>query len=113
MTPLNPLNEQEVEAWKARLIEALVALREDRVQFIEGVRKVLAIANEPKERHKDFDLFVAIESETDHLPPERARPQCTDEWLAQCDREAEEAHAFYRAAVRTSIDQILGTLQHS
>ena len=113
MNSLNPLNEQEVDAWQDRLVDALIDLRESRVPFIEGVRNVLAIANEPRERDRDFDLFVAIDSETDHLPPSRARPQCSKEWLAHCDHEASEAELFYRDSVRKSIEHILGKLNRA
>jgi hypothetical protein len=108
---LNSLNEYEVEAWKVRLTSALLDLQQDRVPFIEGVRRVLAIADEPRERAKDFDLFVAIDSETDHLPADRVRQQCSAEWLATCDREAKEARLFYREALQHSIDQLLAKLR--
>lgn len=110
---LNLLNEQEVVAWKGRLAEALVSLRESQVLFIEGIRNVVAIANEPRERDSAFGLFVAIDSDTAHHPHERTRPHCSKEWLAQCDREAGEVEASYREAVRESIDHLLGRLQGS
>ncbi len=104
---LNPLDEQQIADWKARLTSALLSFRDSEVPFVEGVRKVLAIANEPRDRDKDFDLFVAIDSETDHLPNERTRPHCSEEWLAQCDREALDVEAFYREAARTAVEQLL------
>ncbi len=108
---LNSLNEQEVKAWKVRLTSALLDLHQERVPFIEGVRRVVAIANEPRDRDNDFDLFVVIDSETDHLPADRVRQQCSSEWLATCDREAEEARLFYRVALHQCIDQLLAKLQ--
>jgi hypothetical protein len=110
---LNPLDEQQVADWKARLGNALWSVRESKVPFVEGVRRVLAIANEPRDRDQDFGLFVAIDSETDHLPNERARPHCSAEWLGKCDREAHDVEAFYREAVHAAIDQLLRKFQTS
>jgi hypothetical protein len=110
---LNPLDEQQIADWTTRLRSALVSLRDSKVPFVEGVRRVLAIANEPRDRDQDFGLFVAIDSETDHLPSERARPRCSEQWLAQCDREAHDVEAFYREAVHTAIEQLLGKFQTS
>ncbi len=110
---LNPLDEQQLADWTARLRGALVSLRESKVPFVEGVRRVLAIASEPRDRDQDFGLFVAIDSETDHLPSEGARSRCSEEWLAQCDREAHDVEEFYRETVHRAIDQLLRKYQTS
>jgi hypothetical protein len=104
---LNPLDEQQLTQWRARLLTALVELREGRVLFLDGIRRIIAIANEPRERDKDFDLVAAIDSETDHLPSVHVRPSCSKEWLAKCDQEASEVEAFYREAVSKQLERLL------
>jgi hypothetical protein len=104
------MNDEQVAAWRLRLVASLLKLRDGHVSFIDGIRDVLALANEPHVRDKEFDLFVSIESETDHVPPERARASCTNEWLARCDLESSQVESFYRAAVNAKVASLLSEL---
>jgi hypothetical protein len=47
-------------------------------------------------RDDDFLLFVAIDSETDHLPVDRERANWSEEALARKDSEIAKAEAFYK-----------------
>jgi hypothetical protein len=107
MTLLNSLNEAQTRAWREHMVAALTELRDGQVSFVEGVRRVLAIANESHERDREFDLFAAIDSETDHLPPTRARTACSPEWLAKCDEEAKQVQQSCQARVSALIEKLL------
>jgi hypothetical protein len=48
------------------------------------------------DRDKDFIPFVAIDSETDHLPVNRERADWSAEALARKDKEIAESEALYR-----------------
>lgn len=64
------LNEREAQAREA-LVDLATAMLNGRVSFIEGAVQVLRLkpaVGVTVDRDPDFDAFVAIESETDHLP---------------------------------------------
>jgi hypothetical protein len=48
-------------------------------------------------RDEDWDVFVGIDSETDHLPLEEDRKNWAPEALARKDIEIKEAEDFFRA----------------
>jgi hypothetical protein len=48
------------------------------------------------DRDEDFIPFVAIDSETDHLPVNRERADWSAEALARKDKEIAESEALYR-----------------
>lgn len=48
-------------------------------------------------RDEDWDVFVGIDSETDHLPLEEDRTNWAPEALARKDSEIKEAEDFFRA----------------
>jgi hypothetical protein len=56
---------------------------------------------------QDFAIFVAIDSETDHLPNDLARPHCTEAWLKQCDQELAELEAFHRVALNLATQGLI------
>ena len=48
------------------------------------------------DRDEDFIPFVAIDSETDHLPVDRERANWSEEALARKDKEIAESEAFHK-----------------
>jgi hypothetical protein len=48
------------------------------------------------DRDEDFNPFVAIDSETDHLPVDRERVNWSAEALARKDKEIAESEAFHK-----------------
>jgi hypothetical protein len=92
----NPLDENQVHAYRQEVLTALRNLAEGQVPFLVGVRRLAALAGEMRERDRDLDLLVAIESETDHLPNESAKAHCSAAWLKKCEEEERQVEAFYR-----------------
>lgn len=93
--------------WRRELLVALEQLRDGETEFIEGVRKLVSLANQPTTRDTDFHLFVSIESETDHLPSPQTRSACAADWLRKCDEEAKQVQEFYKVEVSALIAQLL------
>lgn len=65
-----PLNEHEAQA-RQTLVALATAMLSTEVSFFEGAVQVLRLKQAIggiADRDPDFDVFVAIESETDHLP---------------------------------------------
>ena len=91
-----PLDENQVHARRQEVLTALRDLAEGHVPFLVGVRRLAALAGDMRERDRDLDLLVAIESETDHLPDESAKVYCSAAWLKKCEEEERQVEAFYR-----------------
>ena len=67
--------------------------------FLESIRKLAALRFDVSQddHDPDFMLFVAIASESDHLPPHEIRSHCTSAWLEKCDRDAQELARIFHA----------------
>ena len=77
--------------------------------YMASVRKLSSLRHSISEdgRDPDFMVFLAIDSETDHLPPDQVRESCSQAWLARCDQEAKDVQAFYQDSVRSACKNLL------
>lgn len=84
------------------VVNAAKELEAGQVDFIDGIRRLSSMRHlvSQTEHDPDFALFVAIDSETDHLPGTPQRSSCSAAWLEQCDREIRQAETLYSAQVR-------------
>jgi len=99
-----------IESEASREIVALAeGLLSDSEPFLAAVRALSALRHVVSEDglDPDFMIFVAIDSETDHLPSEQTRQYCEATWLAKCDQEAVEVASFYRESVRVACETLL------
>jgi hypothetical protein len=105
----NPLNEQNVMACQAEILSAAQDLRSGTLPFIEGVRKLAALRFQVSSSGEDPDFisFVAVDSETDHLPPQTATAHCTNEWLAKCEAEVQEVILVHNSAIFAACDRLI------
>jgi hypothetical protein len=85
------------------IVSAAQTLLAGNVPFIEGVLTLAALRFVASKDgfDPDFMLFVAISSETDHLPLEHTRKYCTQAWLDRCDAEEKSVQAFYSSDVHS------------
>jgi hypothetical protein len=101
---VNKLDEAQLHRAYGEVARAAADLEIGQVTFVEGVRRIAGLRAlvSHLDHDPDFMLFVAIDSESDHLPGVEQREHCTPEWLDQCDREARELEAFWIVQVRTA-----------
>ena len=92
----------------AQLARTAAALRSGDVGFVEGVRRIVSLqqplgvrANDP-----DFAIFIAIDSESDHLPNTTARLMASDDWLAACMAEERELQERHGEDVRAAAERL-------
>jgi hypothetical protein len=83
---------------KALLIATLTSFLEGRLEVVEVARKLAAqrFAFVGEHLDEDWRVFVAIDSETDHLPLGDVRKHWAADALARKDAERRETEAFYR-----------------
>jgi hypothetical protein len=74
-----PRNEAEAEA-RRLLVSVARSMLAGKLSFMEGANQVLRLKDQlggVRDGDDDFDCFVLIASETDHLPLEAQRPLWT------------------------------------
>lgn len=95
-----------------RLVSLAQAMLDGKVSFLEGAVQVLAIKNRLTERSgrdPDFEAFLVIQSETDHLPLNAQRPLWSPEALERLEpqfkRTEEWARSFASQACKNLIER--------
>jgi hypothetical protein len=104
----NPLNEEHVLAARAEICRTARSLRSGALPFLEGVRKIAALRFQAPASRSDNDFmpFVAVESETDHRPPQSALASCSNEWLTKCEAEVKEVIKLHGSAIFAACDRL-------
>jgi hypothetical protein len=109
-----PLNENEAQA-RHTLVAVAAAMLDRTVSYFEGAVEVLrlksAVGGIP-DRDPDFDAFVVIESETDHLPLKAQQhlwnPEALAELAPEFTRTEDWADTFAPEACRSLIARFGG-----
>ena len=103
------LNESERKARQTLVTLAKAMINKD-LSFFEGAPKILSLKDDIGgiyDKDQDFDVFVVILSETDHLPLEQQKHLWSKEALAKLEiefRETEEwANTFAQEACENLI----------
>ncbi len=94
---LNRRNEEEVRTWTAEVVRVAKSVLAGSVGVIEGARTLASLGHELGELDQDFIPFVAIHSETDHLPVGSERQHWAADALQEKDAEIERTEGFHRA----------------
>ncbi|CAG9267560.1 DUF2489 domain-containing protein [Paraburkholderia unamae] len=93
------MTEQEILARRS-LVDIAQAMLDGKLPFLEGAVQVLAIRSQLSgiaDRDPDFDVFVVIHSETDHLPLEEQRSMWLPEALDRLDPEIKQSEEWARS----------------
>ncbi len=95
---MNWHNEEYMKAKRAEVVRVARALLNRQIGIIEGSRRLCSLRSQVSDDDFDADFmgFVAIESETDHLPVGPVRANWSSEALKEKDIEIKEAEDFYR-----------------
>jgi len=94
MNKLNGAMQQEAQH---QLLEVVNALEARQVNFIDGIRRITSLRSSVStlDHDPDFSIFVAVDSESDHLPGLEQRKHCTPAWLEKCELEAKQIETFW------------------
>lgn len=82
------------------LVSLAQSMLEGKLSFFEGAVKILAIKNmmdEIEEKDPDFDAFVIIRSETDHLPLHAQHQQWAPKVLNHLEPEFQRTEEWARS----------------
>jgi hypothetical protein len=102
----NRHNEEFIKAKRAEVVRFARALLKGEIGVIEGSRELRSLQFEVSDDDfdPDFMLFVAIDSETDHLPVGSVRANWTTEALKGKDLEIKKAEGFYRNQIAEIVE---------
>jgi hypothetical protein len=92
----------------SKLVQVARDMLENRINLIEGCKKICALRHELSDPENDIFLPIrAIDSETDHFPLGTVRDGCAENYLRRVDEEMlhylEDARDDIRAACREII----------
>jgi hypothetical protein len=115
MTHNNWHNEQYMMAKRSEVVNTARLLRDGKMSVVEGAWRLNALRHEVTQNDfdDDFMLFVAIASETDHLPVGEVRKQYATEALVRADKEIEEVDKIYRSQVEVACEKLIARFSHA
>jgi hypothetical protein len=90
-------NEEHSAFIRGKIVAICEAILNEEIGIIAGSRRLKSLGYELCGDHdEDFLTFVAMDSETDHLPVDSERRNWSVEALERKDKEITEAEAFYK-----------------
>lgn len=106
---VNRLDENQLLKAQGEVVATASRLIAGRISFVEGVRTLVGLRAlvSPLDHDPDFMLFVAIDSESDHLPGREQRQHCAAEWLDRCDSEAVALESRWLGSVRPACEVLI------
>jgi hypothetical protein len=115
MNDREAINETEMEV-RRKLVSLANAMLDGTLSYFEGASKIVEIkdrAGGVADRDEDFDSFLVIQSETDHLPLEKQKHLWSKDALAKLEPEylktEEWANEFLPQACKNIIARFSGS----
>ena len=109
-----PINEAEAEARKS-LVGTVRSMLSGGLPYVEGAVQVLRLKSQVGgvgDHDKDFNTFVAIASETDHLPLEAQRHLWAPEALARLEPELENTQKWAASFAPEACAKLVARFSH-
>ena len=105
----NWYNEEYMNAKRKEVVKMARDLLEGEIDFLSGVRGLKSFKHEVSDDDFDLDflVFVAIDSETDHIPLPELRESCSKSWLKECDKEVKEIEERNREQVAEACRKLI------
>jgi hypothetical protein len=92
-----PAKSEVESAARRELVEVSRQMLNGELTYFEGAHRIVALRGSiggVADRDKDFDAFLAVESETDHLPLLAQRPLWSHQALASLEPEFARTEAW-------------------
>jgi hypothetical protein len=110
-----PLYDTEAQA-RRELVAAARAMLSGELPYVEGAFLVTRLRHRISgvaERDEDFDAFVVIESETDHLPLQAQRPLWSEQALAGLEPEFKRTQEWAASFAADACKRLIARFEHS
>lgn len=101
-------SEEYVIFARGKVVLICEAMLGEEIGIIAGSRRLKSLGHELLDDHdEDFLTFIAIDSQTDHLPVDQERQNWSKEALVVKDKEIAEAEAFHRDAAVAACKRLI------
>ena len=100
------------ENLRGNLVKTAKAVLHGEIGVILGSRKIQSYRFDlASDFDPDFMLFVAVDSETDHLPVDEERANWSFEALARKDVEISEVEAFWKQDIMVACQKLIARFE--
>ena len=108
-------DEQFMNAKYSEIVDTAKMARDGKMNIVEGVWRLCALQNDVSRRNFDDNcvLFVAIASETDHIPVGTVREEYSRAALEKGDNEIEEVDKDYRSQVVSACEKLIARFSNA
>ncbi|MBI5633633.1 MAG: hypothetical protein HZA15_09170 [Nitrospirae bacterium] len=108
-------NEQYMNSKRQEVVNIAKDYLNKKIEYILAIRSLTYLKHKVSDDDfdQDFILFVAIDSETDHLPSNELRANCSESWLKKCDKEIKESEEFYRDQMNEACCKLIKRFERS
>ena len=103
-----------MQAKNREVVRLALALQDGKIPFLEGVRALNALRSDVTRDDFDPDFlpFVAVYSETDHIPVGALRESCAESWLAKCDDDLERIKKVFAQEIIDACVRLISRFSH-
>jgi len=103
------INEEYFETLRSALVATATAVVEGKVGIVLGCRRLYSLKHSMQldDFDEDFQIFLAVDSQTDHLPVDEERRNWGLDALRRKDIEIAEAEGFFRSEVVAACQKLL------
>jgi hypothetical protein len=107
VTPLS--DDSQISDARKDVATIAQSLLSQNISFLEGIRQLNSLRFEVsiKDNDIDFQIFVVIDSETDHMPAKETRLMSSKSWLVKCDADLDVIRKFYSLDVSKSCENLI------
>ena len=109
MTHTNWHNEEFMKAKHSEVVRIASALKDDKIEFLEGVRALRALQFDVtrKDHDPDFMPFEGVYSETDCIPEGLLRQRCSPSFLDTCNSDLEKIKETFNKQIKEACDRLI------
>jgi hypothetical protein len=104
------MQKEDEAVHRIKLMELAQAMHDGNLPFLEGAVQVLVVKAQLSNvaaRDPDFDIFVAIQSETDHLPLQAQRSLWDLEALVRLQPELDDAEDWAKSFAPSACEKLI------
>lgn len=102
-------HEAYIEGLRVEAVRHAKALLANQSEFLVAIRHLSCLRHEigTSSSDEDFNIFLVIDSDTDHLPAGEAKSLCSPEWLQKSEAEVKKIQDFYHSELVVACNKII------
>ena len=108
-------HEAYIEQQQAEAVHVAELLLVGNTDFLVAVRHLSGLRHEigTSSSDEDFNIFLVIDSQTDHLPAGETKLPCSPEWLKKSALAVKDIEFFYHSELVAACNKLIKRFSHS